>query len=1081
VRPFGVGTNFTYGTFLQSARQYEEADLVYPDGGKVHFVRTSPGTGFSDAEFAAVDTVGPFRGATMAWNGNGWDLTRTDGMVYVFGENQPLQAIRDRHGNRVTLTRASGGQSGPITQITSPNGRWIRLSYDSLNRITDARDNGGRVVHYDYDTGGHLWKVTSPGGKVTTYGYDTAGRRKTNTDARGITYLTNTYDAAGRVETQTLADGSQYRFAYTTDASGAITGTTVTDPEGRVDSTTFDAQHRVVSTTVAGGTPFARSTHTERDPATHLPTRLTDPYGRVTTIGYDGDAHARTVTSLAGTPREMTATLTPGGPFNQLRAVTDPAGKATRFDYGPGGDVTTVTDQENRVTTFTYNDAGQPTSVTDALSHTSTVTYALGDPVATTDPLGRASRRFVDAVGRVVSTVDALGARSAVTYDADNNILSQVDPLGHTTGYAYDANGNLTGVTDARGHTTTIGYDTSDRVETVTDPLGKVARQGYDHLGRPVSATDRRGNTTISRYDVLGRTAFVGYGARPGPTYDSTLTYDYDDLDRLTGVTDSASGAITLGYNDLDQITSVTSPTGTIGYSYDELGRDAGMTVPGQAPITYTYDDSGLIATITQGSSVVTWHRDAAGRVTGIDRPTVRATYDYNDASQLTGIHYKDASGGVIGDLSYLHDPNGRVAGLSGSLAHVTIPATGPPATYDAADRLTALGSRTFSYDDDGNLTADGIRSYAWNSRGQLAGVTGAGLDASFRYDAAGRRTGTTVNGTATDFVYDGTSLLQERTAGATVNRLAAGPDLTLLRSDATGTTAPVTDALGSVIGLVDGTGSLATQYTYDPYGRVTQRGAPSGNTQQYTGREFDTATGLLYNRARYYSPDTGRFISQDPAGFGGGSTNLYRYALSDPVNLSDPNGDCPICIPIIIGFVVGGSLGVGFGYAGAKLSGRKYTFEDGLRDFIFWGIVGAVTEGAGAWLRGADAVWTLGQFERGLAIEARLGGNLPRSFPVIDKWANGVATSIKSIDLSLPTYARASALASRIRGYINAVAGFNGATWGGVNITANQIGSRVLELAVPRGVATPAQLQVLQDMVQYGALRGVTVIIRFI
>jgi len=71
-------------------------------------------------------------------------------------------------------------------------------------------------------------------------------------------------------------------------------------------------------------------------------------------------------------------------------------------------------------------------------------------------------------------------------------------------------------------------------------------------------------------------------------------------------------------------------------------------------------------------------------------------------------------------------------------------------------------------------------------------------------------------------------------------------------------------DALGSVIALTDETGAIKTQYTYDPFGNVTVSGESSDNPFQYTGREND-GTGLYYYRARYYSPELQRFISEDP------------------------------------------------------------------------------------------------------------------------------------------------------------------------------------------------------------------------
>ncbi|MBE7501414.1 MAG: RHS repeat-associated core domain-containing protein [Verrucomicrobiales bacterium] len=56
-------------------------------------------------------------------------------------------------------------------------------------------------------------------------------------------------------------------------------------------------------------------------------------------------------------------------------------------------------------------------------------------------------------------------------------------------------------------------------------------------------------------------------------------------------------------------------------------------------------------------------------------------------------------------------------------------------------------------------------------------------------------------------------------------------------------------------------------------------------------GREWDTNTGLYDNRARYYDPDLGRFISEDPIGFAGGDPNLYGYVNNNPLNGTDPLG----------------------------------------------------------------------------------------------------------------------------------------------------------------------------------------------
>jgi RHS repeat-associated protein len=80
------------------------------------------------------------------------------------------------------------------------------------------------------------------------------------------------------------------------------------------------------------------------------------------------------------------------------------------------------------------------------------------------------------------------------------------------------------------------------------------------------------------------------------------------------------------------------------------------------------------------------------------------------------------------------------------------------------------------------------------------------------------------------------------------------------------------------------------THFTYDTFGNVT-----SGDTTQtrylYTGRDWDADTGLQYNRARWYDPATGRWVSEDPIGFAGGDANLSRYVGNSATVATDPSG----------------------------------------------------------------------------------------------------------------------------------------------------------------------------------------------
>jgi RHS repeat-associated protein len=103
--------------------------------------------------------------------------------------------------------------------------------------------------------------------------------------------------------------------------------------------------------------------------------------------------------------------------------------------------------------------------------------------------------------------------------------------------------------------------------------------------------------------------------------------------------------------------------------------------------------------------------------------------------------------------------------------------------------------------------------------------------------------------------------------------------------TDSTGSVALLRNALGSTIALVNSAGSIATQDSYEPFGKTAQSGSSTTNPYAFAGRELDPS-GLYFMRARYYNPLLSRFISADPGGAGD-----FMYANDDPVKLIDPLG----------------------------------------------------------------------------------------------------------------------------------------------------------------------------------------------
>jgi RHS repeat-associated protein len=111
-------------------------------------------------------------------------------------------------------------------------------------------------------------------------------------------------------------------------------------------------------------------------------------------------------------------------------------------------------------------------------------------------------------------------------------------------------------------------------------------------------------------------------------------------------------------------------------------------------------------------------------------------------------------------------------------------------------------------------------------------------------------------------------------------------------RTSASGATAwYLRDNVGSFYADVTTT-MVVVAVIYDPYGNiVTETNASEGDRFKFAGMEYDSVTGLYYDHARYYDAAIGRFVCQDPMGFGAGDTNLYRYVGNDPANEVDSAG----------------------------------------------------------------------------------------------------------------------------------------------------------------------------------------------
>ena len=853
--------------------------------------------------------------------------------------------------NNVTVTRDYGTGSTPATTIAeydllsrktaeyAPNYSAdkshgsLTIYYPDGNKKSET-DAEGNITSYVYDAYGQVIKKTNPDGTMNLTAYDGLQREK-------ATYFLGSENGTKQILTKTSYEFAGYNFdiysALDTSASHSCKGlkttktTYITENKQVISETLTDIKEHTIYEKTNGETKRTSAYYANGQLA-----RQTDALGNITKYEY-------------GYLNKVTKTYTP---FN-TKSDGSVNYSVTENQYDKNGNVTlakqTVQKQDSdtvkySVTENQYNAQGLLTQVTlsDGTSN--------GEKNITKYFYNNASIQTKMYTG-LNSTNDSDYMTTNYEYDAWGHLVRTTDSTGYNSGATtYDLNGNVLTSTDANGNVTTNTYDALNRVltaNTVCSDTSKNVSKSYvyDNMGRVRSKT-ANGVQTSYQYDIFGRVyqelspkSFKGYfyegisqyakeqlvGINHQTMYSSTQ-YEYDAEMRIAQVKESGNLTATYTYDANGNKVSETLANGVVStYSYNGCNKVTKLvTKSGNSDISsyeYSYylDGSDACKVRNENGTIETTSYDYDGlkRLTreSISNGKTADTYsyeydDYGNRSKMV------ANGSEEYETVYDYTVNGKYTALLQKeiktveeTSNATISdglAISPTdlITSTAADAKTE--ETAYSYDANGNQitkTAESkTETNTYDGLNQLIGFTDGETTASYKYNADGLRTSKTVDGKTINHIWDGNKQIvvdMDDSDWYSAEVYVRGTNLLAKFSKQSGNVKTdyqyyTQNVHGDVVNLTDSTGAITKSYKYDAFGVEQNIDDSDSNAFRYCGEYYDSESGTIYLRARYYDPTIGRFISRDS--YAGEindplSLNFYTYCENNPIYGIDPNG----------------------------------------------------------------------------------------------------------------------------------------------------------------------------------------------
>ena len=803
----------------------------------------------------STDPVG--RTLTYAYAANNLDLLSVSHGAEVLGSfsdylNHQPRTATDAAGRTTTITYNGPGQQ-PDT-VTNANNEVSRLVYvpagtNGAGKVqTSTRAFGtalAAATQYTYDAYQRLQTATEVDGYAVTFGYDAIGGDPLKTLDRlsRITYPDATFEET----TWNKLDAEWLR-----------------DRRGRMTHQVHDALGRVTDVT----DPLNRTTHYEWCNCGALE-QLRDPAGNITT--WVRDFQNRPTSKIIGT--QTVASYIYETKTSRLKTLTDAIGQVATYGYtaddrvagiaytGPGSMLPTPN------VSFTY-DANYPRLASMATAGLGTITHGYV-------PINPGDTVFGD--GQLASVTGLWGDVTTYSYDVLGRMTGRsIGGAANAGSAGFDALGRANVWTNALGAFTPGYVGLTGRLDTVNYPGG--SQVDYDYHPNTAAAGTGNGDRRLKQIRNLG----------PGAALLSQSDYGYGAAGTITQWKQWHSGLGAgvparrhdLGYDLADQLIADevhADDAGNAllklhGYGYDVAGNRTGEQADGSV-VTWTANAANQLTSRAGGGSATVIGTVSAGATVKVNSQSVPVTNGQWRAS----VSVNAGTNTIPVQATETNPTPGTNAQVTNRTLTLTVPAA----------------NRTPGYDLNGSVTADGTgRTYQWDGANRLVTIIHAGgTKTRFSYDGMNRwvkLTEETAGGTVTGekrFVWEGMTLAEERDAANAVTRrfFAEGEQI--------GGTPYLTfrDHLGSVREMTTLTGTVATRYDYDPYGRRTKLSGALEADFSYTGHYHHALSNLTVAPFRFYDPEM-RWLSRDPIGEEGG-LNLYGYVGNNPINLWDPLG----------------------------------------------------------------------------------------------------------------------------------------------------------------------------------------------